>query len=1632
MKRFNGLLFLTLLGLVVALGRAPQASAGVYNATDEVTYKEYWMNHKEFTAGCAVPGINDKPSGNSWYSEPDTLAKCPKLMKLTVPDNFAGAIKAELYVDLWRNYDTKSARLRINNNPNKVYQSPRGYDWSRTPWIQEIPLNELITGENVFLFWGESGKYHIHDVALRIYYDDTHPLIPGGQILDTEAPTGELISVQSLDPSQPLILAYDGGQLMVNQDKIELKAKVSKAQYVEFHAFYDGYDDDNDGITRDWHNVSRNNWWPGGKPESGVVPITGGTINHIGTVKINDPSAVDVDVAITWNLPHIVNQSGVKFKIKVVDVNGNVREAPGGSTPGYTLVRNFPVVYYTMPNFDDFGLHMSGNRPDSVSYTFPLPNDLNLGEYSTAYLVGMYWRVPQFTFNGTPSASVRQGGDQWELAVRPLNKTALLPGNNNITYLYANGTGHFIEYPGPMIVLRGNNTPNPDIQPPNIISRTPAPSSTNVDIFAPVSIRVGDVGGGIDTDTILMSVDGVPVTPVLSGPSNNLTATFTPTSPYPTEASIPVTFYACDLIGNCMLSADTFSFETEPPDLTPPIISNVLVNTTNSSATVTWMTNEGATSKVDYGLTNAYEKTPVSSNALVTSHSLLLEGLLPDTSYNFRLTSTDYFDNTAVTGNLVFHTKRDPGNIVSDDFASCTLDTAVWTYVNPKSDSILTLTGSGAQVAVPSGSSHDLWKSGLQAPRLMQFVTNQDFDVEVKFDSTLDKKTQTMGILVQQDSGNWLRFNFQNDGIGTNSLVVVNSAKNNPVVAFTTPVTIGAANYMRLNRAGDLWNLQYSTDGSNWTFATTITQALNVSEIGPFIGNTSTNPAFVGVVDYFQNMAAPIVPEDPPLQLNVTQVGVGTVTRVPDKTSYACNEQVQLTAAPATDWDFVGWSGAINSTNLVESITLTQTRDVVATFVNNKQYTLNVNVESQGNGIGGTVTKSPDQGSYSYGTEVLLTATPAPGWSFVGWSGDYTGANPASTVPVTGNMNITATFKEDEYTLDTLILADGFGEGGTITVDPVQPTYLYGEAVTLTVSVNPGWSFVGWEGEGVSGTATTLPITMTQNVVAIAHLTQNQYDLNVAIVNNGVGDDIQNAVLIDPEQPTYGYNQTITLTAVPELGWSFTGWSGDLTGTELTKSLTITEDNDITATFTQQQFAVNVTSSNPAWGTVTLSPQKDYYLYGEVVTVTPVPVKGYEFTLWTGDVTGSTKPLFLAITQDYTLEAVFQVDTTPIEIISQSVEVHGGTVAVITWETDVPGTSTVYYGETTFYEGGTEAKADLVTNHTITLTGLEPETFYHYQIESKDADGNTVQSDDLTFSTSSSSGLASDDFSSCQLSDRWTWVNPLNDSNYAVTGRQLEISVPAAAHNIWSTGIDAPRLMQPANDNDFTIEVKFDSNLVGLVAMQGILIQQDAQNFIRFDFYKRSPADTAQEINVYAASFENLTPRVRANNKVAEQLQPMYMRIVREGDAWTQLFSYNGTNWTENVKFTYDMTVTQVGVFAGNTPYKGETPAHTAVIDYFFNTASPIVPEDSFYQLDWDVEGSGTIEVNPDKPGYYCGEQVTLTAVGSPGWSFAGWADNTSSNPTRVITIPQTSTIIARFQEGDAIFRLMMPFVRRP
>src|SRR5262249_38308000 len=83
---------------------------------------------------------------------------------------------------------------------------------------------------------------------------------------------------------------------------------------------------------------------------------------------------------------------------------------------------------------------------------------------------------------------------------------------------------------------------------------------------------------------------------------------------------------------------------------------------------------------------------------------------------------------------------------------------------------------------------------------------------------------------------------------------------------------------------------------------------------------------------------------------------------------------------------------------------------IAASFAIN-QYTLTLS--TVGNG---TVTPAPNQVTYAHGTSIQLTATPAAGWVFAGWSGDTTGVTSPLTFVITANKSITANFSQTTYT----------------------------------------------------------------------------------------------------------------------------------------------------------------------------------------------------------------------------------------------------------------------------------------------------------------------------------------------------------------------------------------------------------------------------------------------------------------------------------------------------------------------------------------------------------------------------------------------------------------------------------------
>ena len=156
-------------------------------------------------------------------------------------------------------------------------------------------------------------------------------------------------------------------------------------------------------------------------------------------------------------------------------------------------------------------------------------------------------------------------------------------------------------------------------------------------------------------------------------------------------------------------------------------------------------------------------------------------------------------------------------------------------------------------------------------------------------------------------------------------------------------------------------------------------------------------------------------------QLTVTPpaAGTGTVTSTPVgincpatcSASFPNNTRVTLTATPASNYFFSGWSGSCSGTGAC-SITLAASATVGAAF--KPGFGLTVSLTGAGTG---TVTSSPSgincpttcSAGFAQNTQVTLSESPGSNYVFAGWSGACTGSSSCS-VTLSSSESVTATF----------------------------------------------------------------------------------------------------------------------------------------------------------------------------------------------------------------------------------------------------------------------------------------------------------------------------------------------------------------------------------------------------------------------------------------------------------------------------------------------------------------------------------------------------------------------------------------------------------------------------------------------
>jgi len=209
------------------------------------------------------------------------------------------------------------------------------------------------------------------------------------------------------------------------------------------------------------------------------------------------------------------------------------------------------------------------------------------------------------------------------------------------------------------------------------------------------------------------------------------------------------------------------------------------------------------------------------------------------------------------------------------------------------------------------------------------------------------------------------------------------------------------------------------------------------------------------------------------------------------------------------------------------------------------------------------------------------------------------------------------------------------------TTDPLPGAYnccADGE-VEIEAIPDEGNGFSHWTGDVPPGHEYDNPLTLTidTNKSLTAHFMQ-QWELTIASGEGGT---------TDPAPGTYFYDSVveITITAIPDSGYRFDQWTGDVPqGHEFDNPIEIFMDSDklITANFVREYTLTLLSSSggttNPAPGTYT-------YGSGTVVSIEAVPSKGYEFSQWIGDIpSGHEKdnPIDLTIDSDKAVTANFK------------------------------------------------------------------------------------------------------------------------------------------------------------------------------------------------------------------------------------------------------------------------------------------------------------------------------------------------------------------------------------------------------
>ena len=318
--------------------------------------------------------------------------------------------------------------------------------------------------------------------------------------------------------------------------------------------------------------------------------------------------------------------------------------------------------------------------------------------------------------------------------------------------------------------------------------------------------------------------------------------------------------------------------------------------------------------------------------------------------------------------------------------------------------------------------------------------------------------------------------------------------------------------------------------------------------------------------------------------LTVTKTGSGTGTVSSDVGAISCGATcaddyddgtlVTLTVAAPVSSRFAGWSGACSGTAATCAVTMSQARDVSASFVAIHALTITKTGSGSGTVTGAGINCGATcSNSYDEGASVTLSSAPTAGSRFTGWTGACSESAATCTVTMSQARTVSAGF----VTVHTLTVSRAGTPRGSVSSQPggidcganCAAGYDEGTTVTLTAVPIAGSRFVGWSGEGCTGTeACTVTMSKARGVTATF---VSLVPLRVTVKGSG-------AVRSQPEgircrracAREYDTGTRVTLVASAMNGRWFVGWSGACSGRRTRCTVTMSRARLVRAAFARE------------------------------------------------------------------------------------------------------------------------------------------------------------------------------------------------------------------------------------------------------------------------------------------------------------------------------------------------------------------------------------------------------------------------------------------------------------------------------